>query len=311
MIQILLVALIGISCWLFVNLVKENCWKEKVLYYVERRNQTYQRGLSQYYEKTKTRQWKTKVNGFYRIGILLDRAGVKQNLFWNPVTFCFVSLLCFVLAYHVVLAIMKIVTLSLLISLPAVCLPYVILQTMAEQRDKKLEKIMLNFLLQLKNSTKLNNDIIYAFREVKTTEPLQGYIKTFLLELNSGMKFEKAVEHIKEKISFSSFRMVFTNMQYCYLHGGSFSELMDKNYRAIAALQKEKQVREQETMSERLVLGILMGLNLLVYMTYIKNNPENYQIMTKSVIGMAILYWNFISIWLLVVLMHRVKKLDY
>jgi hypothetical protein len=40
-------------------------------------------------------------------------------------------------------------------------------------------------------------------------------------------------------------------------------------------------------------------------------NPENYNIMQKTFIGNAILYWNFISIWLLVLLANKVKKLDY
>ena len=132
-----------------------------------------------------------------------------------------------------------------------------------------------------------------------------------MLEVNSGVKIEKAIENLKEKITFQNFKMFFTNIQYCYLYGGNFSELITKNYKIISAIQNEKNHREQETMGARIVLGILIALDLLVYFTFIKDNYENYKIMTGSLLGNMILYWNFISIWLLVFLMHRVKKLDY
>ena len=141
---------------------------------------------------------------------------------------------------------------------------------------------MLNFLLQLKNYTQLNNDIIYAFKQVRTIEPLQSYVKKFLVEINSGIRFEKAIESLKEKITFEKFKAILTNMQYCYLNGGNFTELMDKSYKMIANIQNEKSLREQETIGARIVLVILIILDLFVYFTFIKNNHENYLIMTKN-----------------------------
>ena len=221
------------------------------------------------------------------------------------------GIIIFLISYGIVFQIFQIVLLSFLISFPMIFSPVIILSWIAEIKNKKIEKVILNFLLQLKNYTQINNDIIYALKEVKTIEPLQSHVKRFLLEINSGMKFEKAIENLKEKLTFERFRMVFTNMQYCYLHGGDFSELMTKNYKLIGSIQNEKKRREQETMSARIVLGVLIILDLFIYFTFIKNNYENYEVMTKSFLGNLILYWNFISIWLLVFLMHKVKKLDY
>ena len=76
-------------------------------------------------------------------------------------------------------------------------------------------------------------------------------------------------------------------------------------------MQKEKTNRMQETRGARMVLIILVILDLFVYFTYINSNYENYRIMKNSVIGNAILYWNFISMWLLILLSYNVKKLDY
>ena len=46
------------------------------------------------------------------------------------------------------------------------------------------------------------------------------------------------------------------------------------------------------------------------YFSFIGNNKENYMIMQKSIVGKLILYWNFISMWLLVFLSQKVKEVD-
>ena len=144
------------------------------------------------------------------------------------------SIISFGLFFALVYSIFKIILLSLIISLPALMLPIIVLNAVAEYNNSKIEKGMLDFLLQLKNYTSINNDIVYAFKSVKTIEPLQGYINTLLVELNSGVKFEKAISNIKEKLGFESLKMVFSNIEHCYIHGGDFKELMDKSYRMIS-----------------------------------------------------------------------------
>ena len=241
----------------------------------------------------------------------MEKAGIKSNILINPYMFMLLCILCFIVGYSIAFSIFKMVFLSIIISIPAFLLPVLVLNLMAEHRNSKLEKIMLDFLLQLKNYTKINNDIIYAFKQVKTLEPMQGYIDSFLIEVNSGVKFEKAIENIKEKVNFEKLKQVFSNIEYCFIYGGDFSTLMDKSYNMISKVQKEKSKRMQETKSARIVMGILICLDLFIYFSFIKNNPENLSLMTKRFAGNIILYWNFISIWLLVWLMYKVKKLEY
>ena len=119
------------------------------------------------------------------------------------------------------------------------------------------------------------------------------------------------MEHLKEKISIKKFKEFFSNLQYCYLYGGNFSTLIDKSYKTINIIQKEKNKRLEETKSARIVLFILIAMNMFVYVTYIQDNYENYRIMKNSFFGMAILYWNIISMWGLLWLSGQVKKLDY
>lgn len=201
--------------------------------------------------------------------------------------------------------------LAVTISIPFFYLPFFILSMIAEYKEEKIEKVFLNFLLQLKNYTRINNDIISAMSEVRTIEPLQGYVKKFLVQVSSGTKLENAIRDFNEKINNKQMKSFLANVEHCFLYGGNFSELIDKSYVMISEIQEEKKKRIEETKSARIVLFILILLDIIVYVSFIKSNGENYMIMTKSVVGNLILYWNFISMWLLVWISIRVKKLDY
>lgn len=310
-IKCILLLLICITCYLITDILITRNVDTKVSRYLKYRSDKYYEDLIKKHEKNKKVKISTKLNLFHKINLLIEKAGFRIGILLNPLTIIVISFITFVICYSIIFSSFKIVSLSFIISIPAILIPILILSFIAENKSKKIEKVMLNVLLQLKNYTQLNNDIIYAFRQIKTVEPLQSYVKKFLVEINSGIKFEKAIENLKEKITFEKFKMVLSNMQYCYLNGGNFTELVDKSYRMIANIQNEKNSREQETMGARIVLVILIILDLFVYFTFIKNNYENYLIMTKSLIGNLILYWNFISIWILFVLIYKVKKLDY
>ena len=291
------------SYLLIQKIIEENILK-KINKYLNDRNE-------KYYEKNKKIKLKSKLNIFHKINIKLDKAGIKRSILINPFTVILSSIVCFIVCYVVAYNFFKIIMLSLIISTPSLLIPIIILNMIASYKMEKIENIFLNFLLQLKNYTKINNDIVFAMGEVQTIEPLQSYINTFIVELNNGIKFEKAIENFKNKLDIESFKTFLSNIEHCYLYGGSFTELIDRSYNMINEIQKEKNLRKQETKSARLVLFILIFLNIFVYITNIKNNYENYLIMQKTFIGNLILYWNFISIWLLVLLANKVKKLDY
>ena len=309
--NIILFALIAFTCYLVAEILISKNISKKISKYLKYKSDKYYEDLMKYYEKNKKVKLLSKLNILHKINILIEKAGLQRGILLNPITIILLCIVTFIICYLLVFNSFKIIFLSMIISAPSLIFPIFILSAISEMKNKKIENVMLNFLLQLKNYTKINNDIIYAFKEVKTIEPLQGYVKKFLIEINSGIKFEKAIENIKEKISFKKFKDVFTNMQYCYLHGGDFANLISKNYKMLSEVQKEKTAREQETMSARIVLIILIILDLFIYFTFIKNNNENYLIMTGTFFGNFILYWNFISIWLLMFLIYKVKKLDY
>lgn len=310
MINVVLFILIFIICYQYANKVIEEKLLVKVSNYLAIKNEKYHEELIKYYEKNKKVKTMAKLNIFHKINILINRAGINSNLIINPITvliFCFVSLIIF---YLISFRIFEIRLLSAIVAAPSFLFPVMILKFIADYNDEKIEKIIPNFLLQLKNYTQINNDIIYAFKEIEVIEPLQSYLNRFLIEVNSGVRFENAIDNLNEKIKIKELEKLFNNIKKCYISGGSFSELINKSYYMISVIQKEKIERREETKGARIVLFILIALDLVVYFTYISNNKENYIIMQKSIVGNIILYWNFISMWLLMFLAQKVKTID-
>lgn len=310
-INVILFLLIGVIVYFIVEKIFLAGILHKINNYFFVKNKKYYENLAKYYEKNKKVKLKEKINYFQKISILIDRCNMRNNLFINPFSIAFLGVMCVVLSYIITFNFLKIIFLSFVIALPFFFLPFAVLNVIADYKEEKVEKVFLNFLLQLKNHIKINNDIIMAMREVRTVEPLQGYIKKFLIEISSGIKFEKAIANFREKINIKQIQMFLSNLEHCYLYGGNFSELIDKSYKMIGDIMEEKSKRLEETKGARIVLFILILLNLLVYISFIKSNQENYLIMQKSIIGQIILYWNFISMWILVWLSNIVKKLDY
>lgn len=309
--NILLFLLIGVSTYLIIEKIRENKILEKINKYINKKNELYYKEFLKNYEKSKKIKLVENLNVKYKISLLIERANINQNILINPVSLIIYGMICSFVVYTFAFNVFKVHGIALIISAPCIVIPFVIIKAVISYKAQKMEKVFLNFLLQLKNYTKISNDVVGAFQSIETIEPLQSYIRKFNIELNSGIKFEAAIEHLKEKIGILKFREFFSNVQYCYLYGGNFSSLIDKSYKSINEIQKEKAKRLEETRSARLVLLILMLLNIVVYITYVRNNTENYMIMKSSVLGLGILYWNFISMWILIYLSEKVKELDY
>lgn len=309
-INTILLFLIFTICYQYANKIIEEKLIVKLSKYLALKDEKYHQELIKYYEKNRKIKTNTKLNIIHKINMLIERSGIRRGLVINPITILIMCCACVMIFYFLIYRIFKITLLSCIISVPTFLFPILFLKLKAEYNEEKIEKIIPNFLLQLKNYTQISNDIIYAFKEIETIEPLQGYLDKFLIEINSGVNFENAINDLSEKIKVKELEKLFNNIKKCYISGGSFSDLINKSYYMISLIQKEKMQRKEETKGARMVLFILILLDLIVYFAYINNNKENYMIMQKSFIGNSILYWNFISIWLLVFLAQKVKKVD-
>jgi Flp pilus assembly protein TadB len=279
-------------------------------------NEEYSNGVVRRRENHKKLRIKKTRNLIYWLTVLIERTGIRANSFLWFVNAPLILFICFcssLLVYFAFNYFFKVISVSIIMCGPGFLLPLIFLESAAQRKEDAIEKVLGIYLLQLKNNTKIHNDIIEAFRSVQNNciEPLRTFTKQFLVEISSGISVEIALENFKDKVNINRFKLFLTNVQYCYNFGGNFTELLDKTYQLISEIEKEKKNRVQETRSARWVLFILIGLDLFLYFNFIDAQPEYMNIMRATFFGQLILNSNFLSVCFLLWLSYSVKKLDY
>lgn len=245
---------------------------------------------------------------------LLERSGLKKSApLIDSKAIIIISVVSAIACYVVFRNSFGIISVGILAGIPGLVLPVMVLSLMSEKANEQVEKTFGDYLLQLKTGTRIHNDIIEAFRSSldRCTEPLKTMTGQFLAEVNSGNSVESALSNFKQKVPMRIFRLFLTNVQYCYIYGGNFNELLDRTYKLFSEMQKEKRLRIKETRSARIVILLLIGMDVYLYFKFIMSQPEYVEIMSHTFMGQMILNINFLSIWFLLWLIHTVKKLDY
>ncbi len=254
-------------------------------------------------------------NIFDKLYILLIKTGIMENkyLWWIiPQTIIIACFLIFLISYLIFLPILKLKSLAITFCIPIAFIPIFLLIIYSEINEEKIEKNLISYIIQLKNQVKINNDIIFAFRNTAkyVMKPLNTYINIFLFEVSNGVNITVAFENLKNKVNIERFKQLITNLESCYMNGGDFYNLLDKTQNIFLKVQEERNNRNNQTMSSRIVLIMLIAMSIFVYFNFINSNQENYNIMINDLVGIIILHWNFISIWIMMFLITLVKKID-
>ena len=272
-----------------------------------------------YVQKMIYRKNKKYINEKYtildKIYLLLIKTGITENAFlwWIiPETIILLCILLFVISYLILIKIIKLKIATILLSITISFIPIFLLIVLSDIYEEKLEKNLISYIIQLKNQVKTYNDIILAFKNTAkySGKPLETYINIFVFEVNNGINISTAFENLRNKVNIDRFKQLIANLESCYINGGSFYDLLSKTENIFLKIQKERIERNEQTMSARIVLVILIFMSLFVYFNFINSNIENYTIMVNDIIGRIIIYWSFMSIWLMVFLIIYVKKID-
>jgi len=195
-------------------------------------------------ERIKKKSYKSIVRP---LEILIEKSGIQDYIFFIDsrilIILCLISADVFFLIFK---GLFGVISVGFITSLPGFFAPIMLLGIMAQRREEEVEKVLGDYLLQLKNSTRIHNDIIEAFRNVqdKCMEPLKTFTRQFIAEVSSGLSVEAALGNFRDKIDLKKFKLFLTNIQYCYIYGGDFTKLLDKTQRIIAEIQKEKRIRK-------------------------------------------------------------------
>ena len=296
------------------NIKKQRKYYQEIKEKINSKNTQYINKLV-YQKNNKTLFKYNDKNLFDKLYILLIKTGIMENkyLWWiipqTIIIFCFII---FLISYLIFIPILKLKSLTITFCIPIAFIPIFLLIIYSEINEEKLEKNLISYIIQLKNQVKINNDIIVAFRNTSKNamKPLNTYINIFLFEVSNGVNVTVAFENLKNKVNIERFKQLITNLESCYMNGGDFYNLLDKTQNIFLKIQEERNNRNNQTMSSRIVLIMLIGMSIFVYFNFINSNQENYNIMINDFFGSLILHWNFISIWIMMFLITLIKKID-
>lgn len=313
-IEIMLFLSINFTIINLFNIKRQRRYYQEIKEKINSRNTKYINKLV-YQKENKTLFKYNEKNLFDKLYILLIKTGIMENkyLWWiipqTIIIFCFII---FVISYLIFYPILKLKSLAITLCIPIAFIPIFLLIIYSEINEEKIEKNLISYIIQLKNQVKINNDIIFAFKNTSkyAMKPLNTYINIFLFEISNGVNITVAFENLKNKVNIERFKQLITNLESCYMNGGDFYNLLDKTQNIFLKVQEERNNRNNQTMSSRIVLIILIAMSIFVYFNFINSNQENYNIMINDFIGSIILHWNFVSIWIMMFLITLIKKID-
>ena len=251
-------------------------------------------------------------NIFVRLKNDIERIGVVKSIGFIGIM-CLISIMIIPIGYRICISLFRIKSVALILAVHLGLVPFIIVKELARIKQNKTEEILVHFLTQLSSSLKINNDIVEAFRSIQNIcmEPIRGYVKHFLVEINSGVAVDKALYTLSNRVNIKRFSIYINNLKYCSIYGGDTEGLTKNTARLIEDLIKERKKREKETKSACIILYGLIILDLIIYFKMIVSNGNYIVIMRENFIGQVIVNINFISICVLVWMSFFVKKLDY
>lgn len=247
---------------------------------------------------------------FNKLRINCNKLGI--NIFGIEILVLIAGIVISIILFNVFNIIFKIKTVAVILAVPFVFSGFIVIQCFADKKQEQLEEGMNDFFIQFSGEVKVSNDIIGAFKKIQNTclSPFNEYITKMMFEISAGEIPENSLKKFADKVDINKFSLFINNLKYCNTYGGNVEKLTLETKKMIEELLKQKKKRKKETKSVCTSLYMLIGLDLLIYFSFIASNANYISMMQNSFVGNMIISINFISIWLVVWLSNIVKKMD-
>ena len=205
------------------------------------------------------------------------------------------SLIFSIIIYFISFKIFNVISTSILISIFSFFIPYNLITRIYYKRKEKIIKLFPTYIITLKTYTQLTNDIIIAFRNAKTIEPLKTYIDRFNIYVEKGINVFDSLELLKKDIDIKQISDFLSSIQVCYINGGNFNILLNRYAKLLLKSNLQKEKEEQEIFSSITVLIILIVINLMLLFLFVFSDSEYKAIITTTFTGKLILNINILS----------------
>ncbi len=219
-------------------------------------------------------------------------------------------MIVFLISYILFYKIFKAVIPSLLISFLTSVIPYNLCIYLVNYKKRAILKSFPTYILGLKNYVDVDNNIIYALSESTPNASFKRYIDRFNISVTKGVNVCTAFEELKNSIKIKQISSFFVLIQNCYINGGSFSTVIDKYSKFQSKINIEKEKENQELLTSKLTLVILIILNILLLFGFILKNTEYRNIILGTVSGQLILSINIITYFIIYLIYLKICKME-
>ena len=230
---------------------------------------------------------------------LLDEANLsfkfKNINIISTLTILILSIVILIITFIITYNYLHLFSSSLILSIFTFFLPYFIVKYFSYYKNIRILRNFPNYIISLKNYTDINNDIIEAFKRANAEEPLSIYINKFNISVQKGVKIYDAFETLKKSINIKKINQFITLLQFCYIYGGDFGDLLDKFAKIQMKTNLQKEKEKQKIFSAKIVLVTLILLNIYILFGFVLKNGEYYTILVNTFIGNLILNINILS----------------
>lgn len=253
-----------------------------------------------FYQNVSTMNHEFKKIKNFRIALLIAK----------PSMLIVISFLLSIMAYFVTYRVFQLKSTSIIISVSSFFLPYCILKYTIFYHKSKILKAFPTYIINLKNYTQVDNDIIVAFKRAYVDMPLKFFIDRFNVSLENGVNIYEAFERLKADINIKKINELLTALQYCHINGGNFTKLIDRYSKILMNVNLQKEKERQNSYATKIILLIIIIINIYMMFSFVFAYSEYFNIMTNTVMGIIIVNFNILSYILIVVFIVRMNKLE-
>lgn len=218
----------------------------------------------------------------------------------------FLMIISFVFSYKI----FHIISTSLIISVISFFIPNIILKYILNKHKEKLMREFPTYAITLKNYTKVNNDLIFAFKRASVTGSFKKYIETFNFSIEKGLKVDYCFEKLKNDININQINNFFTASNNCYKNGGDFSKLLDKYSNILTKVNLQKEKEKEESFASKLILYILIMVNIYLLFGFVFNDEEYKNVLINTFFGKTIININILSYFFIMFFIKKINKME-
>jgi Flp pilus assembly protein TadB len=175
---------------------------------------------------------------------------------------------------------------SIIISAIISMIPVVILDIIGKINSQKTAQQLASFITILNRWCSVKEDIFYAFEKSVETldDPLKTYIAELVLQVKSGIDPDIALDILEIKINNEQFTEFIINIKQNIKSRGDTKKLLTNMESQFYKIKNEMDRRKISTLTDRVVIYLIMGLAFLVAVGILKYSPEGraYYLFTEQ-----------------------------